>query len=380
MAAAGKGLKRTHGTSEGCTSDLGAYYSHLFPYDLIFRWLRYEDHAECDAHFANREFSFTVQKDIVFRHKDFETVSGLREEIHKLQPLKFDLGAIYQTRPRDHTVLQPDKYQPKERELCFDIDITDYDDIRTCCKESNICVKCWKLLVVAIKVLDTALRDDLGFKHLFWVFSGRRGVHCWVCDKRARVLTDEGRTCIAMYLRSQAVTRRISGTQFLEILADQQFLNVEPGFTVIRDLLSPPLKCCLVETISQDPHSTSEQRWAALVAHTKQTFETTEAAAMVHNLDEIVSHCMRPRLDLPVTTQTKHLLRAPWSVHAGTGKVCLPINPAACAAFDPCSVPTVQTLISELESGTGTQLDSHLKWWKTTFLAPLERDIREALD
>lgn len=78
------------------------------------------------------------------------------------------------------------------KEFVIDIDINDYPGRSCCNKEPKICSKCWAYLVVAVKVIDGTLRD-LGYKRLLWVFSGRRGMHLWVCDRKAMLMKDEDR-------------------------------------------------------------------------------------------------------------------------------------------------------------------------------------------
>ncbi len=56
-------------------------------------------------------------------------------------PFKIDIGAVYTLPPKEHATVKPEAFKPVERELVFDIDLTDYDAVRVCCTGAKICPK-----------------------------------------------------------------------------------------------------------------------------------------------------------------------------------------------------------------------------------------------
>jgi len=381
-------------------ADLRTYYDCLFPYDQLVRWLQYDD----AGYFARREFSFTIGDDVYVRYKSFGDQKDLKGEIQRLHPTKIDIGAVYTSKPRESKSAQAGTFLPLEKELVFDIDMTDYDEVRMCCKGTDVCLKCWKFVSVAIKILDAALREDLGFKFIFWVFSGRRGVHCWVCDRRARALTDEQRAGIVEYfqviprgkegrLRSKTPVLRdvrdfhpavwrakeLVERYFTEIVVDQHLLSSEATLKAFSSRLITDLRTVLEQNVADHPLNDSESRWLCIVeyiAQQDQNSPTTKAAKC--NLYEIMFQYVYPCLDIEVSRKMNHLLKAPWVVHPKTGKLSVPIDPSTCETFDPHAVPTVKHVVAELELFGVSSLDEYVQRWEISFLVPLHEELHRS--
>ena len=143
----------------------------------------------------------SLKSRMIYKASCAEFLHSLRADVLKLNPSRFEIGPVYTANPRERRTLRKSTaFRPLAKELVFDIDLTDYDEIRTCCDKANICHKCWSFVTMAIKVVDLALRNDFGFEHIMWVYSGRRGAHAWISDKRARNMDDQKRKAIAGYL------------------------------------------------------------------------------------------------------------------------------------------------------------------------------------
>ncbi|XP_063226163.1 DNA primase small subunit isoform X2 [Bacillus rossius redtenbacheri] len=247
--------------------------------------------------------------------------------------------------------------------------MTDYDEVRTCCSGADICIKCWRFMTVACRVLDTALREDFGYEHSLWVFSGRRGVHCWVCDEAARRLDTAARSAVAEYLQvvsgganqSKKVTlsgdklhhsvKRAKGfieQQFVSMVEEQDVLGTPAALSNLLALVNDSELRQELEKEARK-HSSSLKRWEAIVGYIHAQQERGQLKRKQHFLvEEIMLQYAYPRLDINVTKGLNHLLKAPFCIHPKTGKVCVPFNPRSAEKFNPITVPTISQLVEEV--------------------------------
>ncbi|EDN95430.1 hypothetical protein SS1G_11308 [Sclerotinia sclerotiorum 1980 UF-70] len=321
----------------------------------------------------------------------------LRKDVLRLMPSRFEIGPVYSTNPRDRKTLRKSSaFRPIAKELCFDIDLTDYDEIRTCCDKANICNKCWQFITMAIKVVDVALRDDFGFKHIMWVYSGRRGAHAWVCDKKARQMDDQKRRAIAGYLeliRGGAQTAKkvnvkrplhphvfrrsldiLKGHFQNDILQDQDPWEEDDKVDKLLQLLPDrTLNESLRKKWSSSPGRSSASKWADIDALAKTT-KGLDPRALLEAKQDIVLEYTYPRLDIEVSKHLNHLLKSPFVVHPGTGRVCVPIDTRHVGDFDPLAVPTVTQLLGEIDQWTAPQNGEiegkSIQDWEKTSLKP----------
>ena len=168
-------------------------------------------------------------------------------------------------------------------------------------------------MTAAVRAVDLALREDFGFSNLLWVFSGRRGVHCWVSDARARALAPDQRSAVAEYIN---IARNKDGnamkTQhpnwkrayqslaslFVPVILDRQGYGRGEGWKNIVTKLDPQSskdRDLLIELSENMDHSV-EQIWNEVISMGKKgRFSRPDAP------QEVIMTYLYPRLDIHVS-------------------------------------------------------------------------------
>ena len=375
--------------------------ARLFPFKHFCRWLGY-DHVDKDC-LLRREMSFTLDGDIYIRYLSFKNPKDMEKDMIKRNPEKIDIGAIYNIPAADRMSVADGSFVPQEREFVIDIDLSDYNDVRTCCSAAGICTRCWPFMAVAVRVLDSALRKDFGFKHIMWVYSGRRGVHCWVSDRRARLLSNDARSAVAENLSCYVggTGRQVDLTYPLhpsmrraydDVLKDtfenlcigeQQILSGEDDRqrlieeNLLEMIPDPSIKERIKDLFSRQ--SDGWQKWGVLQSeiekvkknmHMKKSGVSSSLRRTANAVEDIVFAHIYPRLDIAVSRHMNHLLKAPFAIHPKTGRVCTPMDISNVEDFDPEAVPTIGLLFEEMEAIKG-DVPRGTEWKHTSMKGPV---------
>lgn len=369
--------------------ELTFYYNRLFPVDDICKWLAYghdfdiaDDKDNDRDRLAKREFGFSFVDAFgdtsYLRWQSFKDAKAFLESLLMHVPSWVNVGASYNRSVKAKG--SGPELVPESKEFVIDIDLTSYDPVRNCCKGANICNKCWPLASAAIEVIDKFLRETMDFKFILWVYSGRRGIHCWVCDARARNYTDRQRASLISAMNLFSVPDRIVVVHGLDPIADDMIGCLRPRF--IERLKEQNLFAdkriaeCLLSVVPCEKIRVSMLKceWKDGIAAWNELQRQVEAACSQNPgsklrfaCDRVIVEAMAPRFDFKVSTQKKHLLKCPFSVNATTKQICVPFDPEK--PFDPFKVPTVSQLIVEIDGGDKTtSLQPYLDYFKEKFL------------
>jgi DNA primase small subunit len=334
--------KKTKGTA--ATVDIQACTHYLLKLNdfsnFIFDWLEVKDSR------GHREIAIQYDEDMFKRHLHFKGPEYFRLRT-RLKPIReVHIGCI----SSEHNSAR------KLNELVFDIDLNDYEGYRFCeCKGmKKACSKCWIFMEAAMTIINEVLLHSFGLKHVYWFFSGRRGIHGWVMDRQCLSYDKRTRQAIARYIRFAKPKNLLfeNGSFLNPIPARVRYMflvyynTLEPYFVkylkvhdpwngddnkLFSELLKILFKSDVRQGLSERKghEASSYEMWSWLKSQAKagRICETV--------LDRIVIKYMAPRLDINVTTQIDHLIKAPFSVHSKTGNVCIYIDPLDDTAFDP---------------------------------------------
>lgn len=364
--------------ASGTTVDFTAlklFYSRFFPFKTLHRWLNHSPRNGRD--FAYREFAFTLRNGAYLRYNSFPEEREFKARVDDLVPERFEIGAVYSHSPKDRKKLRKDVFKPVSKELVFDIDMDDYDKFRTCCSGASVCNKCWRYVQVAVKMVNLALKEDFGYQHILWVFSGRRGAHAWVSDKKARDLNDRERSTVISYVAAfgdatdksastNSSLRRplhphlqrcldIATGVFSEVVLQIQdpWADEEGSKFLISFLPDEKLRRALAEKWKKGgDKSSSADKWADI--------DKVAASGVSPNLDtrklveakqNVILTVFMPKLDGAVSRGTGHLLKSPFCVHPKTSNICVPmaVDEDNELLFTPDKCPKLQDVIDDYD-------------------------------
>lgn len=336
-----------------------AYYKHAFPFQVVHRLFAREWQARGPGP-DKREYGVETYPDGVYRRwKACPRPEDLQAFVRQEKFGKLNIGAVFDKCPLERWRCSlGNEPKPVLAEFRIDVDLGDYEYLgipATNLAENDLA---FGIAGVAIEVFKAVLKTEFGFEHFLPVYSGRRGAHLWVLDKRACYLSDAARKAILDFL-SPGQRVHASGRKTFRWLLKHPAFGVSGNSKqqegvfcqiVYRFFQEKAVKSRLEGGLGLLDHAFDrsafltmiDERFALEVATSVRSAATGSDALMLivaelnlrpyairswlyTNFNEAVCTLVWPRADTAVSTHMNHTLKSPFSVHPGTGRVSVPI-------------------------------------------------------
>lgn len=174
---------------ENGASSLAKYYrDELYPFELIYRMLTC-DKKEQSAEARIIAIQSRADSNVYVKHEyKRDSCQSFKRQV------LFSSSRLPESIHMAH-FKEGEKLVRATKELVFDMDITDFTRYCSCQGMKRLCPACWPQMQGASLILEHLLENVLGYdrSHCLWVFSGCKGLHCFVNEPTVMSLSDKER-------------------------------------------------------------------------------------------------------------------------------------------------------------------------------------------
>lgn len=246
----------------------------------------------------------------------------------------------------------------EEKELVFDIDITDFKRYCPCGENKTVCSICWLHIEGAALVLRYILLNIMAIeeRYLLWVFSGKKGFHCVINESTCMKMGEDERTNLHRTFSIETDSDmkdfiQMSDNIFLEtleslfyerVIIQRQLLSIkEFQSTCLQWIANHFPSIYSIISLKWSNNMNSIEKWDYLRKIENEQYDNTG----LKPTHWIIMQCYFPPIDSGPMGLNRNF-KLPFSIHGTTEKLAIPINYKELQCNDGLPGYTLKSLIS----------------------------------
>jgi len=339
--------------------DLKKFYNGEYPFEVMMNMIQNNK----DIPFNNRIIMITYKINdngfIKVRDIDKSNKENLIKVIKNRTPSQIEIGKFY------------DKFEDfggsifmtkNIKEFLFDIDANDFDvdenkdllllfkafnnniiinnefksiRICECIGKKQVCKECWYLIGSSALVIKFFMENLFQIKKFLWVYSGNRGIHCWINDKQLNNLDSEARKSILKMISfssDQSLFQILSEENVMIMNLYKQLESYFKEYVLSNSIIFTKLKPLILEFIKiyySLIYNKLNENWKDWNYFEKLSKSNSQWKYQNINIIQphkfIIFRLLYPLFDENVN-QLYHLLKLPFSFHSKTQNLSFPVQ------------------------------------------------------